>query len=217
MKRLFIFDWDGTLCDSTAGIIAAVHAAARDVSLPELEDAQVMDIIGLGLAEALHKLYPGLSPGQLEQMRDAYRDHYLAGEREAPKLFPGVENTLSALRAEGHLVAVATGKGRAGLQRVLQSLDAEDWFHASRCADETASKPDPLMLCELLQELRMTAEQAVMIGDTEYDMEMAQRVNMQRVAVDYGAHCVSRLRKYGPVLTISRVEELLPNLAIHIP
>ena len=208
-RRLYIFDWDGTLCDSTAAIVAAVQAAAFDLGLPEREDEQVMDIIGLGLAEALYKLYPELRPEQIDQMRNAYRDHYLSRNKEPIRLFPGVESTIDALRQQGHLLAVATGKGRSGLNQVLQAVGAKDWFHASRCADETASKPDPLMLTELLQELRMSADQAVMIGDTEYDMEMAQRVHMRRVAVDYGAHCASRLTRYQPVGTLSRMEQLL--------
>lgn len=206
---LFIFDWDGTLCDSTATIIRTMHLAGERCELAPLTDAQVMNIIGLGLPQAIRHLYPGLSAAGIEQVCATYSETYRTLNQQPPTLFPGVRETLQALHQAGHQLAVATSKTRAGLQRVLDGLGASDWFHASRCADETASKPDPLMLHQLLAELRVPVERALMVGDTEYDMEMANRAGMRRVAVDYGAHALPRLQAWEPVLSVSRIDQIL--------
>ncbi|MBR9912337.1 MAG: HAD-IA family hydrolase [Gammaproteobacteria bacterium] len=208
-KLLFIFDWDGTLCDSTSTIIEAMHRAAAAQGLPVLADVEVMEIIGLALPQALQRLYPQLDAVGIEQMRSQYSQQFLELNHTPPQLFPGVETTLASLADAGHKLAIATGKSRAGLDRVLKSVQVGDWFHGTRCADETASKPDPLMLHQLLTELRTPVQRAVMIGDTEFDMEMARRANMRRIAVDYGAHSVDRLQAYAPLMSVSRVEQIL--------
>lgn len=206
---LFIFDWDGTLVDSTGHIVAAMQQAAQELSFPVLGDAAVQNIIGLGLPEAILALYPELDEAARHELKLGYAKHYIALNEEPPELFHGVADTLNRLKESGHQLAVATGKNRRGLQRVLDQLDMLDYFHATRCADETRSKPHPQMLHELLIELGATAEQAVMIGDTEYDMEMAQQAGMPRIGVDYGAHHADRLLRYAPDMILSNFAELL--------
>lgn len=207
---LFIFDWDGTLSDSTGIITRAMQQAARGLGLPVPEDHQVHDIIGLGMPEALARLFPGSDAKAHEALRDSYAAHYVAAEQaEPPQLFPGVMETLTHLRDQGYQLAVATGKSRLGLNRVFKTMGLEQFFHASRCADETASKPHPLMLRELLEHFRTSAEEAVMIGDTEYDMDMGLRAQMPRIAVSYGAHHIDRLRPFEPELCMDEFPELL--------
>lgn len=206
---LFIFDWDGTLIDSTGHIIGAMQAAAEALRFPVLDDAAVQNIIGLGLPEAILALYPELDDAARHELRLGYSSHYIALNETPPELFAGVADTLEHLKSEGHLLAVATGKNRRGLQRVLGQLDMLDFFHATRCADETKSKPHPQMLHELLVELATPVGQAVMIGDTEYDLAMAQTAGVACIAVDYGAHHVDRLLKYAPEMMLSNFSDLL--------
>lgn len=210
---LFIFDWDGTLCDSTGKIVRCMQLAARKVGLRELDDFEVLNIIGLGLPEAVSSLFPGLSAASLQALTSAYSDYFLADEHTPIGFFHGVEETLHHLRDEGYQLAIATGKSRRGLDRILASLKMQGFFHASRCADETRSKPDPAMLWELLTEFRRQSRDAVMVGDTEYDMEMARRADMPRVAVSYGAHTIERLRPYEPLLCIDHFPEIRTLLA----
>jgi phosphoglycolate phosphatase len=205
---LFIFDWDGTLCDSTGKIVRSMQQAAKQLRLPELEDTQVLDIIGLGLPEAVNRLYPDISTQHAEALRTTYSEHFLHHDQTPMPLFEGVEETLHQLRDGGYRLAIATGKSRRGLERVLDGLGMRHFFHGSRCADETLSKPDPRMLLELLEEFRFRAEDAVMVGDTEYDMEMARRAQTLSVAVSYGAHHIERLRPYEPKLCIDRFVEI---------
>ena len=206
---LFIFDWDGTLLDSADRIVAVMQLAISERGLPPLTNASIRNIIGLGLPEALRMLYPDQPDMELKELQVAYSRHFVEAEDVPCKLFPGVEATLDRLRADGNRLAVATGKSRRGLVRVLAGLGMSDYFDATRCADETRSKPHPLMLNELLADLAVSAERAVMVGDTEYDMEMAVNAGMPRVAVDYGAHAVERLLPYKPGLVLSRFPDLL--------
>lgn len=207
---LFIFDWDGTLSDSKAKITKAMQLAAEDLGWVPLDDNLIHNIIGLGLPEAIHRLYPGVSVADRQRLREAYAAHFLMLDEARPSdFFPGVADTLHYLKGQGHTLTIATGKSRKGLDRIFGVLGLSDFFHATRCADETASKPDPLMLHELLLEFGVGAEDAVMIGDTEYDMEMAKNIAMPRIAVSYGAHHVERLHVYEPVLCLDRFDELL--------
>ena len=207
---LFIFDWDGTLIDSKAKITQSMHLATSDMGWEPLEDAAVHNIIGLGLPEALQTLFPFASAAEHAKIRDFYAVNFVRLDQEkSSDLFPLVADTLEYLRGSGHQLAIATGKSRKGLDRILGDLDMLDYFHASRCADETASKPHPLMLEELLAHFAVPATEAVMIGDTEYDMDMARRINMPRIAVSYGAHHISRLHAYQPELCLDRFDELL--------
>jgi phosphoglycolate phosphatase len=206
---LFIFDWDGTLVDSTGHIVDAMQAAADELRFPALSAATIRNIIGLGLPEAILALYPDFDETARHELRLGYAKHYIALNEQPPELFAGVADTLDRIKSERHLLAVATGKNRRGLQRILGQLDMLDFFDATRCADETQSKPHPQMLHELLDELAIPAHRAVMVGDTEYDMAMAQEAGMSRIGVDYGAHHADRLLQYAPDLILSEFAQLL--------
>jgi phosphoglycolate phosphatase len=206
---LFIFDWDGTLIDSTAKIVRCMRAAIAELGLPEREDYQLKEIIGLGMPEAIEQLFPGTTEQGVLVMREAYGRHFIEADKTPCNFYPRVMETLNTLKSSGHQIAVATGKGRNGLNRVLGRLDLQDFFHSSRCADETRSKPHPLMLHELLEEFSVSADQAIMVGDTEFDMAMAQQARVPRVAVSYGAHAVERLQAYEPLKCIDQMDELL--------
>lgn len=206
---LFIFDWDGTLSDSAGRIVACMQTAIAACGLPQRPDAAVQNIIGLGLPEALRHLYPQALDAELTRLREAYAHHYIAADHDPCPLFPGALETLSELRERGYRLAVATGKSRRGLDRVLQRMELEGFFDATRCADETRSKPHPRMLFELLAEFELDARQAVMVGDTEYDLAMARSAGMAGMAVSYGAHALERLLPYDPVLCLTALPQLL--------
>jgi phosphoglycolate phosphatase len=163
----------------------------------------------LGLPEAIRTLYPELrNPGLIERFRRLYSEHYLALESEPSRLFPGVLDALEAFRAEGYQLAVATGKSRHGLDRVLAGYGWLDYFDVTRCADETASKPDPLMLHEILAHCRVEPEQAIMVGDSVFDLLMARNAGVDSVAVGYGAQTLAALREHGPRLAVEEFSEL---------
>lgn len=207
---LIIFDWDGTLADSTDHIVAAMQAAIAEMGLEFRSDEICRAQIGLGLGETARSLFPQLSEECVNTFRQTYSKRYLALGKDQFKLclYEGALQTLTQLRDSGHQLAIATGKSRAGLNRVLNELELKDWFVATRASDETASKPDPLMLKELLQETGFTASQAVMIGDSSYDLEMAQAIDMLRVGVSYGVHSVETLSSYKPAAIAHSVKEL---------
>lgn len=202
---LFVFDWDGTLIDSATKIVGCMQEAALDMRLEVLEPKVIKDIIGLGLPEAIQTLYPLLEAEGVTEYRQRYSDHFVAADQTLCPLFPGAFETLDTLKAQGHLIAVATGKSRKGLARALIQQGWEALFDATRCADETASKPHPRMLNEILAELGVPAAEAVMIGDTEFDMAMARSAGVSRIAVTYGAHEVERLQRYEPDLCIDHL------------
>jgi len=207
---LFIFDWDGTLSDSTTKITKAMQLAAQDLDWQPLPDAPIRNIIGLGLPEAIAALYPDVSACDRQRLRDAYANNFLALDKANPSsLFPSVIETLAELKAQGHWLTIATGKSRRGLDRILQSMDLHTFFDATRCADETASKPHPLMLEQLLAQFGVVANEAVMVGDTEYDMEMARAIAMPRIGVSYGAHHADRLRSFELDMCLDRFDEIL--------
>jgi len=205
---LIIFDWDGTLLNSLAKISHCMQLAAADAGLEPCAEEDIRGIIGLGIAEALATLYPGAPQAPLELLRQRYSHHFLIKDQHPCDLYPGVQNTLEELKSGGHRIAVATGKSRRGLDRVLANLGWESYFHATRCADETASKPDPLMLKELLGELDYTVEDALMVGDTEFDLAMAARLGMRRVGVSYGAHPPERLQTHRPLAILDEISAL---------
>lgn len=206
--QLLIFDWDGTLMDSEAQIVACLQAASADLGLdvPDVERAK--NVIGLGLYEAVHQLFPEGEHDLHLKLSDRYRYHFLTADPTPSELFQGTQQMLEDLRDAGYWLAIATGKGRAGLNKVLQETNLGELFLSTRCADETASKPNPQMLHELLDEFGLEATQALMIGDTEYDMEMAHHARIDRLAVSYGVHEVERLQKYQPVATLDSVSQM---------
>lgn len=206
---LLIFDWDGTLSDSTNRIIDCLQQAAIEANKRVCEREEIRNIIGLGLPEAMNALYPDLSRHEHEQIRKAYVAHFLAADQQPSPFFEGVIEGLHQLRDRNYLLAVATGKSRRGLDRVLNNLKLSHFFHSSRCADETSSKPHPQMLSELLDQFSKTADNALMVGDTEYDMSMAEQISMPRVAVSYGAHDLNRLKQYQPVLCVDHFSDFV--------
>nr|WP_305127362.1 HAD-IA family hydrolase [Stutzerimonas zhaodongensis] len=206
---LLIFDWDGTLVDSIGRIVESITVAASRCDLPILEGEAIRGIIGLGLPEAIAVLYPHINDVKLvEAFRRAYADHYHSLEIEPSPLFPGVAQALQAFRSQGCLLAVATGKGRRGLDRALAGQGWSDYFDVARCADETASKPDPLMILEILEHCGVGPERALMVGDSVFDLEMARRAGVDSVAVCYGAQPVEVLQACSPCLTINHFSEL---------
>ena len=209
---VLVFDWDGTLCDSTARIVAAMQHAARQCRVEERDAPAVREIIGLGLPEAIAALYPQLDPAQHGAIREQYVQAFLSDDQAPSPLFPGVAETLVYLRDAGYPLAIATGKSRRGLDRALAQLGLADYFAATRCADETRSKPHPQMLVELLQVFAVDAHEAIMVGDTHYDMAMAGAAGMPCVAVSYGAHAPERLLAYDPLACIDRFSDLLAVL-----
>jgi len=168
--KLLIFDWDGTLADSIGRIVEAMHVASERSGFPLCDDFAVKGIIGLGLPEAIRTLYPEIDDDELIAFRQHYADHYIAAEAVPSPLFEGVVESMAAFRAQGYRLAVATGKARRGLDRVLKAHGWETYFDITRAADETASKPHPLMLEEILAHCDVPAAQALMVGDSSFDL-----------------------------------------------
>ncbi|XID74707.1 HAD-IA family hydrolase [Alkanindiges sp. WGS2144] len=202
---LVIFDWDGTLFDSVSQIVSSLQWAAQQYQIDLCPEA-ARNIIGLGLPEAMQALFPQhveLQP----YIQAEYASHYVANSH-TQRWFTGVDDLLEQLTSCGMLLAVATGKSRAGLDRVLVQTESERYFVATRCANETCSKPDPLMLEQLLAQTGVSVERAVMVGDSSYDMEMAQRMNMARIGVSYGVHSADVLEQYQPMAVVHSIAEL---------
>ena len=204
---LIVFDWDGTLMNSTATIVKCLQAAARDVGLAPPADAAASHVIGLGLAEAKQHLMPGIEPGQYQRMVERYRYHFMTDVHELV-LFDGVRPMLAELKQEGYFLAVATGMGRVGLNRSLNATGLLSVFDATRCADETFSKPHPAMLQELTRELGQDMRRTVMIGDTTHDLQMATNAGAGSIAVEYGAHPVAQLAACKPLFSAQNVAQL---------
>lgn len=205
--ELVVFDWDGTLLDSAGAIVQAIQAACRDLQLPEPSDAQARHVIGLGLVDAMRHAVPELEPENYQAMVERYRFHYLSGDHRLV-LFEGVRDMLASLQSAGHILAVATGKSRAGLDRALDHSDLRSFFQASRCADECHSKPHPQMLEELMAEFAIPLKSTVMIGDTSHDLLMASNAGVDSLAVTYGAHPHEHLLEHKPLACLHTVPEL---------
>jgi phosphoglycolate phosphatase len=204
---LLVFDWDGTLVDSTQAISRAMQYAARDLGLDVPSDRQASHVIGLGLHEALRLAVPGLPSARLPEFVDRYRHHYLARDAGlAP--FEGIDSLLVELRHCGAMLAVATGKSRAGLDRALDQMQWRPYFESSRCADEGEPKPHPWMLRDLCDELEVAAEQVVMVGDTTHDLSMAKAAGCRAIAVTYGAHPRDVLLQEPSVAVVDHVPAL---------
>lgn len=216
---LLIFDWDGTLADSAALIVSSFQGAISRLQLPARNDAQIRELIGLGFQDAMGRLYPEFAPEDVMQALQDYRRHIVAGgasgagPAEAP-LFDGALEALRALQGAGYRLAVATGKSRASLKRsFLQHPELRGLFSSTRCADETADKPDPLMLREILADEDVPAARALMIGDTEYDMAMARAIGMPALAVTCGVHDRERLVATGATALVEQVRDIPEWLA----
>ena len=211
--RLLVFDWDGTIIDSATTIAQCIRLAAGDLGLavPTLEQAR--HVIGLGLHDALRAAVPGLAAERTADFVARYREHFRARENEIG-LFSGMRELIAAL-SKSRVLGIATGKSRRGLDRALDATGLRAYFRASRCADETNPKPDPAMLRELMEALDVPADNALMIGDTSHDMEMARAAGVDALAVTYGAHPEQGLRACGPRGCVASVAELGEWLTTH--
>ena len=206
--RLLVFDWDGTLANSEHRIIEAVGLALEELGLPQRSADEIRNVIGLGMQECLETLFPDIEPERHAGFINTYRKHFTLRNNRPVSLFPGVRDVLTSLRGGGYELAVATGKSRRGLDRELKESGLDAVIKASRCADESPSKPHPGMLEDLLEQTFTPAEEALMIGDTTYDMQMARDAGVDRVGVSYGAHETARLLEYGPLEIVDSVHEL---------
>ncbi len=205
--ELIVFDWDGTLLDSAAAIASSIQAAARDLGLEPPSDQRARHIIGLGLDDALRHALPDLPRERYGELSLRYRHHYLAQDHELA-LFAGADALVRELAARGHMLAVATGKSRQGLERAFTASGLGPVFHGSRCADECHSKPHPQMLEELMDEFGVLPQATLMIGDTSHDLLMARNAGVEAVAVSYGAHEMDTLLSFDPVHCAASMEEL---------
>lgn len=203
--ELVIFDWDGTLFDSVGQIVASLQYAAQQFEQPLTDDA-AKSIIGLGLPEVMQILFPQV-PDLQQDILQCYADHYVANSK-GDAWFSGVAELLADLKQQRIKLAVATGKSRKGLDRVLSQTNSHQIFDITRAASETKSKPDPLMLQEILAELDVAVECAIMVGDTSYDLEMAENLNMPRIGVSYGVHSIETLQQYQPLTIAHNVQDL---------
>ena len=203
--ELIIFDWDGTLFDSVGQIVASLQFAAQQFEQPLTPEA-AKSIIGLGLPEVAQVLFPTV-PELHTDLLKCYGDHYVA-HSTGDAWFAGIAEMLYGLKNQGVQLAVATGKSRRGLDRVLAQTNSHDLFEITRAASETKSKPDPLMLAEILAFTGVKAEQAIMVGDTSYDLEMAQNIAMPRVGVSYGVHTPETLAQFNPIAIAADVKSL---------
>lgn len=213
--ELLVFDWDGTLMDSTAVIVASLQAACRDLELPIPSDERAQHIIGLGLYDAMAHVLPGVDPAAYPRVVECYGNHFRQRDPATP-LFPGAEETLRTLKAQGYLLAVATGKSRRGLDRVLETTGLNDVFHATRCGEESGSKPHPGMLNDLIDVLGASAAATLMIGDTTHDLQMAINAGVARVAAAYGAHPREQLLALNPLACFDQPQELWQWLRQHV-
>jgi phosphoglycolate phosphatase len=206
--RLLVFDWDGTLMDSVATIVACTQAVIAELDLGEHEDATIRGTVGLGLRETVDSLVPGCDDQLYDQVLASYRRHWVGTYRDRPMLFPGVPAMLAELARRGYLLAVATGKSRRGLDHALDQTGLRAHFHATRTVDEAAGKPDPQMLLAILDELGVRPAAAVMVGDSIYDLQMAANAGTHSVAVASGAHRREELAALAPRALLDRIADL---------
>jgi len=212
MKKysLLVFDWDGTLMDSQAQIVNCMKSAIVELGLESRTDKQISDIIGLGLEEAIVSLYPLIDGKLVIKAAQTYREFYLYKDKTPSPLFAGAKEVIISLKDAGYDLAVATGKSRRGLDKGLSETGMGELFPITRCADETRSKPHPQMLEEILVDYNTDASKALMIGDSEYDLQLANNAKVDGFAVSYGVHNLIRLLKQDPIGFIDDIQQL-PN------
>ncbi|MEE3118214.1 MAG: HAD-IA family hydrolase [Pseudomonadota bacterium] len=206
--KVVIFDWDGTLVDSVEHIAESLHQAATELGFPAREREAYRDIIGLGMVEALEKLYPGISRDEMNRIREGYGRYFFKKVTTPQNVFAGMADVVADIRGSGRGCSVATGKSRRGLDLALVSSGLGEHFGITRCADETRSKPDPTMLEEIVRFYGIDPSEAVMIGDTRYDLDMAQRLGMPSIGVEWGVHKRDVLGKYAPHAIVDTVSDL---------
>ncbi|WP_407899006.1 HAD family hydrolase [Ferrigenium sp. UT5] len=204
---LIVFDWDGTVMDSTAVIATSIQSACRDLGLPVPSDEAARHVIGMGLVEALRHAVPQAPAALYEPLAERYRYYFMAQDASIP-LYAGAAETVTELHEAGYRLAVATGKSRKGLDRVLDSSGLRPYFQATRTADQTFSKPHPAMLLEIMDELGMPPERVLMVGDTTHDLQMAINAGVDAVGVTHGAHPEDQLRALNPLALVDDFHQL---------
>jgi phosphoglycolate phosphatase len=207
--KAIVFDWDRTLMDSIGKIVESMQSSAKYLGLPIPSFEQAKDVIGISLLPALKQLFDIQDEKVALALVQTYKAHFKEHAQIISPLFSGTIQLLENLKHQGYILAVATGKGRIGLEHNWQYSDTKHYFSASRTADDAQSKPSPDMLQQLLSELNLTAEQVLMVGDTTYDMAMAEAINMDRIGVSFGVHNADALQKHTPLAVIDSLEELL--------
>lgn len=214
--RAVVFDWDGTVMNSTHTIVSCIQGACTDLGLPVPDARTASWVIGLSLESALYRVVPTLTADMFPEFQKRYRERYFAQDAQLP-LFDGMADLLGTLRTKGILLGVATGKSRAGLDRVLAQQHMHDQFDITRCADETFSKPNPAMLNEIMDELNLEPQEVLMVGDTSHDIQMAHNAGVDGMAVTYGAHDIDALNEAEPLVIVDNVAQmgdwLSPRLA----
>lgn len=206
--ELLVFDWDGTLMDSTSVIASCIQSAAADLNLPVPDRVTASHVIGLGLKDALTYAVPQLAEADYGRMSERYRYHFLKHGADVP-LFPGTVEMLTELSQRGHLLGIATGKSTAGLERALEATGIKTFFAGTRCADRCSPKPAPDMLHELMDEFGVTPESTLMIGDTSHDLQMAANAGVAALAVCHGAHAREKLMPLSPLACMDSTAELI--------
>ncbi|WP_456407243.1 HAD-IA family hydrolase [Thiolapillus sp.] len=209
MYELIVFDWDGTLMDSEATIVHCLQMAARDLGVDEPDAQRARDVIGLGLHQAVASLFPEADEFQVDALAQQYRKHFLSEDREPSPLFPGARELLQELASRDYFLAVATGKSRRGLDMELKHTGLGELFHATRCADEAFSKPHPQIMLDVLEHLGMDNRQALVVGDTEYDMQMAANAGSDAIGVSFGVHAPERLREHGALTVVDELQQIV--------
>ena len=206
---LIIFDWDGTLVDSIDWIVKCLQNAAEfcGCDIPDCQSAR--DVIGLSITNACSQLFPFVDQETLTQLTLSYQHSYLSRQISREDLFPGTYELLVELKNAGYQLAVATGKNRAGLQQALEATGTKELFSITRCADETASKPDPCMLHEIVRHANVVNERSLMVGDSVHDLQMAINAQISSIAVLCGAHSEDILLQYRPLMCLQQPADLL--------
>ncbi len=204
---LIVFDWDGTVMNSTAVIASSIQAACRDLNLSIPSDEAARYVIGMGLVEALRHAVPDAPDSMYEPLAARYRHHFISQDATIP-LFAEARETIVDLYEQGYWLAVATGKNRNGLNRVLESSELGKYFHATRTADQTFSKPHPAMLLEIMDELGLSADRVLMVGDTTHDLQMALNAGVDAIGITHGAHPEAQLRGLNPLALVGDFSEL---------
>ncbi len=206
---LIIFDWDGTLMNSIDWICECLQKAGLDYHCPIPEAQATKNVIGLSTSRAIARLYPNADSKLQNLLVDRYRAHFLSRQLNANDLFPGVKDMLITLKTNGYQLAIATGKTRSGLQDALKTTQTEDLFCVTRCADETISKPDPKMLLDIINQTQVSKERCLMVGDSVFDLQMAQNAQIPAIAVTCGAQPQELLKPFKPLLCLNQPTDLL--------
>lgn len=205
---LVVFDWDGTVMDSTANIVACMRQSLQDVAAPVPPDVTLQGTIGLALAEGFRRVLAATAPELAAAAVERYRHHWIRDYRHRSIPFEGVETMLGELAEKGHYLAVATGKGRVGLDRDLERMGFEKRFLTTRTVDEAPSKPHPGMLLSIMDELGVSASETLMVGDTSFDLEMAKNARVASLAVLCGSHTEEELRRHSPLACLENTAEV---------